>query len=154
MAIVILCGLLFVDGDEHARRAAPLSAFWGRRARSHARQGNRRANQCRQSARGGWPGRCSGLGAAALFGASVPLAKFLLPATGAVMLAALLYLGAGLGVTVLSAVLRDVRGRRESGLRVRTGRCFSGSCCRVRWPVQCCYSSVSTGSPASQRPCS
>jgi hypothetical protein len=47
---------------------------------------------------------------------SVPLAKILLPASGAVMLAALLYLGAGLGVTVLSALLRDVRGGRESGL--------------------------------------
>src|SRR5262245_65789820 len=32
------------------------------------------------------------------------------------MLAALLYLGAGVGVTALSLLLRDVRGGRESGL--------------------------------------
>lgn len=61
-------------------------------------------------------GALYGLGAAALFGMSVPLAKILVPTTGAVMLAALLYLGAGLGVTVLSAFLRDVRKGRESGL--------------------------------------
>jgi drug/metabolite transporter (DMT)-like permease len=61
-------------------------------------------------------GALFGLAAAALFGVSVPLAKLLLPATGAVMLAALLYLGAGLGVTVLSAVLHDVRRGRESRL--------------------------------------
>jgi drug/metabolite transporter (DMT)-like permease len=61
-------------------------------------------------------GALYGLGAAALFGMSVPLAKILVPTTGAVMLAALLYLGAGLGVTVLSALLGDVREGRESGL--------------------------------------
>ena len=61
-------------------------------------------------------GALYGLGAAALFGVSVPLAKILVPTTGTVMLAALLYLGAGLGVAVLSAVFRDVRGGRESGL--------------------------------------
>jgi len=74
-----------------------------------------------QASAGGRDGQVAGalfgLGAAALFGVSLPLAKLLLPATGAVMLAALLYLGAGLGVTVLSALLRDVRGGRESGLR-------------------------------------
>ena len=41
----------------------------------------------------------------------------LVPSTGPIILAALLYLGAGLGVTVLSALLRDVRRGRESGLR-------------------------------------
>ena len=61
-------------------------------------------------------GALYGLAAAALFGVSVPLAKILVPSTGPVMLAALLYLGAGVGVTVLSAFLRDVRERRESGL--------------------------------------
>lgn len=61
-------------------------------------------------------GALYGLAAAALFGVSVPLAKILVPATGPVMLAALLYLGAGVGVTVLSAFLRDVREGRESGL--------------------------------------
>jgi len=61
-------------------------------------------------------GALYGIGAAALFGVSVPLAKMLVPTTGAVMLAALLYLGAGFGVTVVSVLLRDVRGERESGL--------------------------------------
>jgi drug/metabolite transporter (DMT)-like permease len=61
-------------------------------------------------------GALYGIGAAALFGVSVPLAKMLVRTTGAVMLAALLYLGAGLGVTVVSVLLRDVRGGRESGL--------------------------------------
>src|SRR6266702_5051372 len=42
----------------------------------------------------------AGLAAAALFGASTPAAKFLVPGTGALMLAGLLYLGAGLGLTV------------------------------------------------------
>src|SRR6266542_51586 len=42
----------------------------------------------------------AGLAAAALFGASTPAAKLLVPGTGAVMLAGLLYLGAGLGLTV------------------------------------------------------
>jgi drug/metabolite transporter (DMT)-like permease len=62
-------------------------------------------------------GALYGLSAAALFGVSVPLAKMLVPSTGPIILAALLYLGAGLGVTVLSALLRDVRRGRESGLR-------------------------------------
>src|SRR6266568_3381061 len=42
----------------------------------------------------------AGLAAAALFGASTPAAKLLVPGTGALMLAGLLYLGAGLGLTV------------------------------------------------------
>src|SRR5262249_3371048 len=80
----------------------------------------RRKNRLETASAGGRDGQIAGalfgLGAAALFGVSIPFAKLLLPATGAVMLAALLYLGAGLGVTVLSTVLRDVRGGRESGL--------------------------------------
>jgi drug/metabolite transporter (DMT)-like permease len=47
-----------------------------------------------------------GLGAAFLFGLSTPLAKLLLPATGALSLAALLYLGAGCGLAAFSAARR------------------------------------------------
>jgi drug/metabolite transporter (DMT)-like permease len=42
----------------------------------------------------GWSGGAFGLAAAALFGASAPLAKVLLPGTGPLLLSALLYLGA------------------------------------------------------------
>src|SRR5207302_4669223 len=47
------------------------------------------------------------LGAAALFGVSVPLAKRLAPDVGPLMLAALLYLGAGLSLAALRAVRRQ-----------------------------------------------
>ncbi len=43
-------------------------------------------------------GAASGLAAAALFGASTPVAKLLVPGTGPLILAGLLYLGAGLGL--------------------------------------------------------
>jgi drug/metabolite transporter (DMT)-like permease len=56
----------------------------------------------------------SGLGAAVLFGLSTPLAKLLLPSSGTFMLAGLLYLGAGIGLTVI-APLR--RAGREAPLR-------------------------------------
>jgi drug/metabolite transporter (DMT)-like permease len=70
------------------------------------------------SLRGGQlTGALYGLGAAALFGVSVPLAKLLLPATSPIVLAGLLYLGAGIGVSVLKALLRDVRAGHESGLQ-------------------------------------
>lgn len=62
-------------------------------------------------------GALYGLGAAALFGISVPLAKVLLPATGPVVLAGLLYLGAGTGLTALAALRADARAGRESRLR-------------------------------------
>jgi drug/metabolite transporter (DMT)-like permease len=45
-------------------------------------------------------GAAAGLGAAALFGVSAPLAKVLLPGTGPLLLAALLYLGAGIALSV------------------------------------------------------
>ena len=44
----------------------------------------------------------AGLAAAALFGASTPAAKLLVPGAGALVLAGLLYLGAGVGLTALS----------------------------------------------------
>ena len=44
------------------------------------------------------------LGAALLYAVSIPLSTFLLRQTGPVMLAALLYLGAGAGMTLLSLI--------------------------------------------------
>ncbi len=61
-------------------------------------------------------GALYGLAAAALFGMSAPLAKLLLADVGFLMLAALLYVGAGAGLQ-LAALLRG--GTREAGLRRR-----------------------------------
>jgi len=58
-----------------------------------------------------------GLVAAALFGASAPLSKLLLPGTGPVALAALLYLGAGLGLSLLAGARRAEAAGREASLR-------------------------------------
>jgi drug/metabolite transporter (DMT)-like permease len=60
-----------------------------------------------------WGALC-GLLAAALFGASAPLSKRLLPAVSPLVLAALLYLGAGLGLALAVAW-------RAARARVRTG---------------------------------
>lgn len=59
--------------------------------------------------------------AAALFGASTPLAKILLRQTTPVLLAALLYLGSGIGLTVWLATRRilTVQQPREAGLRAK-----------------------------------
>lgn len=51
-------------------------------------------------------GAASGLAAAALFGASTPIAKLLVPGSGPLMLAGLLYLGAGLGLLAASPFRR------------------------------------------------
>jgi drug/metabolite transporter (DMT)-like permease len=59
-------------------------------------------------------GVLSGLAAALLFGLSAPIAKLLLPRSGPLMLAGLLYLGGGLGL-VVSAPLRDKRGEAPLG---------------------------------------
>jgi drug/metabolite transporter (DMT)-like permease len=58
-------------------------------------------------------GAVAGLGAAVLFGLSTPVAKLLLPSTGPFLLAGLLYLGAGVGLSLV-APLR--RAGREAGL--------------------------------------
>ena len=49
-------------------------------------------------------GISSALAAAVLFGLSAPVSKLLLPATGPLLLAALLYLGAGLGLAAATLV--------------------------------------------------
>jgi drug/metabolite transporter (DMT)-like permease len=63
----------------------------------------------------GSKGALCGLGAAALFGASAPLAKRLLASTSPLVLSALLYLGAALGLG-LALALR--RGRADSEARL------------------------------------
>jgi drug/metabolite transporter (DMT)-like permease len=52
------------------------------------------------------PGIVCGVASAALFGLSAPLSKRLLPDIGPMMLAGLLYFGAGCGLTILAAVTR------------------------------------------------
>ncbi len=61
-------------------------------------------------------GAARGLAAAALFGASTPVAKLLVPAAGPVLLAGLLYLGAGAGL-VAASLLGATPPRRRSGGR-------------------------------------
>ncbi|KFE62975.1 DMT family transporter [Hyalangium minutum] len=58
-------------------------------------------------------GALMGLGAAALFGVSAPVAKRLLPSSGPLVLASLLYLGSGLGLSALGLL------RRRSGTSSR-----------------------------------
>jgi drug/metabolite transporter (DMT)-like permease len=62
------------------------------------------------------PGAMFGILAAVLFGMSAPISKLLLPGTGFLMLASLLYLGAGLGLTSFTLVRRA---RHEASLRRR-----------------------------------
>lgn len=78
----------------------------------------------------GWPARgvASGLGAALLFGASTPVAKLLLPSSGPFVLAGLLYLGAGAGLTVLAPFRRPGReaALRRSDLPTLAGMVLAG----------------------------
>jgi drug/metabolite transporter (DMT)-like permease len=66
-------------------------------------------------------GVACGLGAAVLFGLSPPLAKLLLPSSAPALLAGLLYLSAGLGLSVLRTLARWARrghsSEREARLR-------------------------------------
>ncbi|MCI0672373.1 MAG: EamA family transporter [Myxococcaceae bacterium] len=66
-------------------------------------------------------GAVFGLSAAALFGVSAPLAKPLLATTGPLMLAGLLYLGGGLGLTLFRMARWGLRaeGPREAALETR-----------------------------------
>ena len=54
-----------------------------------------------------YPGVVAALGAALLFGAGTPLAKFLLAGTDPWLLAGLLYLGSGLGLTLWRMLRRS-----------------------------------------------
>src|SRR5512134_2638485 len=62
-------------------------------------------------------GALYGLAAAALFGASAPLAKLLLNDAGPLVLAGLLYLGAGLGLTAARPVIGRLRPAAEAPIR-------------------------------------
>ncbi len=64
-------------------------------------------------------GALCGLSAAVLFGASAPVSKVLLPELGPLIMAGLLYLGAGLGLTLYGLVSRRSRAQRESRLTRR-----------------------------------
>lgn len=66
-----------------------------------------------ESLRGG----AYGLAAAALFGASAPVAKLLLPASSPLVLSALLYLGAGAGLSLFQLVRKRPGEHREAPLR-------------------------------------
>jgi len=61
-------------------------------------------------------GAASGLGSAILFGVSAPFAKVLLPQVSPWLLAGLLYLGAGLGLSILRLAMRERGGHRSDGL--------------------------------------
>ena len=63
-------------------------------------------------------GSLYGLGGAVLFGASTPLSKLLLPGVGPLVLAALLYLGAALLISVFR-VLSRVGGQQSAEAKVR-----------------------------------
>jgi len=54
-------------------------------------------------------GAVAGLGSAVLFGLSTPVSKWLLPATGPFLVAGLLYLGAGIGLTAMARLRPAVR---------------------------------------------
>src|SRR5258706_10096084 len=60
------------------------------------------------------PGVASALGAAALFGASTPFAKLLLGEVSPLVLAAVLYLGSGLGLAAWIAVRAQLPGREPA----------------------------------------
>lgn len=64
-------------------------------------------------------GSLYGLGGAVLFGASTPLSKLLLPGVGPLMLAALLYLGAALLISMFRALFR-VGGRQSPEAKIRS----------------------------------
>jgi drug/metabolite transporter (DMT)-like permease len=59
-------------------------------------------------------GAAYGIAAAVLFGMSAPISKLLLPGSGFLMLASLLYLGAGAGLSAFTLVRRE---HREASLR-------------------------------------
>jgi drug/metabolite transporter (DMT)-like permease len=73
------------------------------------------------------PGISAALGAALLFGAGTPLAKWLLDAVSPWLLAGLLYLGSGLGLTLYRALIRAPAVRLTRGdVLWFTGAIFAG----------------------------
>ena len=76
-------------------------------------------------------GALFGLAAAALFGASAPVSKRLLPTMSPLVLAGLLYLGAGLSLLLYRAAARLWRGPMRARV-ARRRRCPGGTCCPWR----------------------
>ncbi len=74
------------------------------------------------------PGAARGLAAAALFGASTPVAKLLVPGAGPFLLAGLLYVGAGLGLLAAGGLRRQGTEAplRRSDLPVLAGMIVAG----------------------------
>lgn len=68
--------------------------------------------------------------AAAFYAVSTPVAKTLLQSVGAIVLAGLLYLGAGLGMLLLRAV------RRGAGIKAARS-CWEGASASTSWPWWC-----------------
>jgi drug/metabolite transporter (DMT)-like permease len=66
-------------------------------------------------------GALMGLGSAALFGLSAPMSKLLLPTSGPLLLASLLYLGGGAGLSLAGAVAR-LRQSESPGREASLGR--------------------------------
>jgi drug/metabolite transporter (DMT)-like permease len=74
-------------------------------------------------------GAAAGLAAAILFGLSAPCAKLLLPNSGPLVLAGLLYLGAGLGLLAYAFLAHgraSQRSVREAALRLEDGPLLAG----------------------------
>jgi drug/metabolite transporter (DMT)-like permease len=80
------------------------------------------------------PGVLATLLAAALFGAGTPLAKLLLAQASPWLLAALLYLGSGVGLFVL----RLLRSSHRSNCRMARASGWRVPLCRGEWSVRCC----------------
>ncbi|MFO1152757.1 MAG: DMT family transporter [Rhodospirillales bacterium] len=67
-----------------------------------------------------WPGVAMALGSAALFGASIPLAKLLLGSVGPWLMAGLLYLGAGIGLAIAHGI-QSTMGLAHTDAPLRAG---------------------------------
>jgi hypothetical protein len=80
------------------------------------------------------PGVAASLGAALLFGAAAPLAKLLLAQVSPWLLAALLYLGSGIGL----ALLRRLRPGAPVRLPPGEWRWPPARCSPAAWPARCC----------------
>jgi drug/metabolite transporter (DMT)-like permease len=81
------------------------------------------------------PGVGAALGAALLFGAGTPLAKLLLASTSPWLLAGLLYLGSGLGLTLVRLLRRSEPGP-FTGRQLRAG--LAAPCLRGVWSARSC----------------
>jgi drug/metabolite transporter (DMT)-like permease len=91
-------------------------------------------------------GAAAGLAAAILFGLSAPCAKLLLPNSGPLVLAGLLYLGAGLGLLAYALLAHgraSQRSSREAAFRLEDGPLLAGVVVMggIVGPLLCCQGS-------------